>query len=138
MMASTLPDPRSNPMSQHDAFRRTAARAKLMFFLSVTALAATALGLCAISRAQAAPAAADSNPATSPSTSPSSSAEPLFREAQQLVHDKKADDAIKVLRKAIEVDPNYLQARYGLAELLATKGDMSGAIAAVRDIIKLR
>ncbi len=49
----------------------------------------------------------------------------------------KTDDAIKDFREAVQVNPDYADARLALSEALTEKGDSNGALAELREAAKL-
>ena len=66
-------------------------------------------------------------------------AEAYLMKARLLLYEKKIDEALSVLQKAIEVNPDYLAARYELVSVLVAKGDYDPAtaqIAAIRKVSK--
>lgn len=54
--------------------------------------------------------------------------EDLYDEAVDLFADDKFDEAIEVYQKALEIDPDYIDAIHGLTMCYQAKGDLDGAI----------
>ncbi|MGO9602872.1 MAG: tetratricopeptide repeat protein [Candidatus Binataceae bacterium] len=55
-------------------------------------------------------------------------AEDLYDEAVDLYADQKYDEAIETYKKALEIDPKYIDAVHGLAMCYQAKGDLDMAI----------
>jgi len=47
-------------------------------------------------------------------------------------------EALEQLRIAVEIDPNFVEPRIGLAYALIDRGDLSGAIRELREVVRLR
>jgi tetratricopeptide (TPR) repeat protein len=54
--------------------------------------------------------------------------EELYDEAVDLYADGKYDEAIEVYKKALEIEPNFVDAVHGLSMCYQAKGDLDSAI----------
>ncbi len=55
-------------------------------------------------------------------------AQDFYDEAVDLYADEKYDEAIEVYRKALELDPKFIDAVHGIAMCYQAKGDLDAAI----------
>jgi tetratricopeptide (TPR) repeat protein len=64
------------------------------------------------------------------------SAEPAFKAANILWRNKDYDGAIGFYRQALEIKPDYTEARFGLGVALKDKGDTEAALVELRKACK--
>src|SRR3954471_1374675 len=95
-----------NPMSHYGVSTYLCRPTGRAFFVGAAIAASLSLGLCAISRAEPAPAASG---AKAPTTAPSP-AEPAFHEGERFARAGNLEASEAALREAIKADPNYAPA----------------------------
>ena len=63
-------------------------------------------------------------------------ADMLLLRAQMLLDDKRSEEAVGILKRAIEADPKAIGAHYTLGKVYAATGDIQGADAAFREVLR--
>ena len=63
-------------------------------------------------------------------------ADMLLLKAQLLLDGKRAEEALSLLKRAVDADPRAIGAHYTLGKLHAARGDIQGADAAFREVLR--